>query len=90
MLIAIKNQLYKLRGIDLSCLFSEGFSCLMKKDSLIFRLTFASVFIVLIIFTFKSVISVEICLFSFYFSDSFFYYIPRFFMSYQYFRRRFE
>ena len=31
MLIAIKNQLYKLRGIDLSCLFSEGFSCLMKK-----------------------------------------------------------
>ena len=39
-LIAIKNQLYKLRGIDLSCLFSEGFNCLMNEDSLIFHLIF--------------------------------------------------
>ena len=40
MLIAIKNQLYKLSGIDLSSLFSEGFDSLMNRDSLIFRLIF--------------------------------------------------
>ena len=40
MLLAIKNQLYKLKEINISCLFSEGFSCLMNKDSLIFHSIF--------------------------------------------------
>ena len=36
-LIVIKNQLYKVRGLDLSYLLSEDFNCRMNKDSLIFR-----------------------------------------------------
>ena len=40
MLIAIIDKLYKLSGIDLYSLFSEGFNRLMNRDSLIFRLIF--------------------------------------------------
>ena len=41
--ISVKNQFYQLRRMDLSCLFSEGFNCLMDKDQLIFRLIFVPV-----------------------------------------------